>query len=114
MLEKKEYSRSVRMTKTVQRYVMSMPGDGFNAKFEAMVLHCMKEEKDLDLMIENKQFQLQKLCMQISEVQRLVNILGMVRQNLSSLAASVEEFTSELSLDFGTESAAAEDKVGCK
>ena len=38
--EKKEFMRSIRMTKTIKEYVEQAEGNGFNDKFEKLVLKC--------------------------------------------------------------------------
>lgn len=42
--EKKSISRSVRMTQTVYDIVDSFEGNGFNEKFQNLVLYCFKEK----------------------------------------------------------------------
>lgn len=43
--EKKSISRSVRMTQTVYDIVDSFEGNGFNEKFQNLVLYCFKEKE---------------------------------------------------------------------
>lgn len=43
--EKKSISRSVRMTPTVYDIVDSFEGNGFNEKFQNIVLYCFKEKE---------------------------------------------------------------------
>ena len=54
MCEKKSKARSIRMTETVEKYVMSHPGDGFNQKFENIILHFKEDEPALDKRIKEK------------------------------------------------------------
>lgn len=42
----KTNAKSVRMTDEIRAYVENMDGDGFNQKFENMVLYAMKTEED--------------------------------------------------------------------
>ena len=44
----KNYSRSIRMTDEVRKYVEKFSGEGFNEKFENLVIFCMREEKELE------------------------------------------------------------------
>ena len=56
--EKKEFMRSIRMTKTIKDYVEQAEGNGFNDKFEKLVLKCKKEEPELDHRIAQKKEEL--------------------------------------------------------
>ncbi|MCL2034670.1 MAG: hypothetical protein FWG94_08060 [Oscillospiraceae bacterium] len=43
----KSINKSFHCTQEIYDYVMSQPGEGFNQKFENMVLYCQKEETGL-------------------------------------------------------------------
>lgn len=43
--EKKEFMRSIRMTKTIKDYVEQAEGNGFNDKFEKLVLKCKRRNR---------------------------------------------------------------------
>lgn len=58
-MAKKTNMKSVRLSDEVLEYVENFEGNGFNQKFENLVLFCMKEEdqkrkriKDLDYLIQ--------------------------------------------------------------
>lgn len=85
----KNNPKSVRMTDAVLAYVEAQDGDGFNQKFENMVLFAMKTEQDrknriayLDAEIARKQDILQSL-------QTMDNRLVWVRRSLAGLADQV-------------------------
>lgn len=52
--EKKEYSRSIRMTQTIKNYVEQTEGNGFNDKLEKLVLKCQEAEPELDKRLNQK------------------------------------------------------------
>lgn len=82
----KSNAKSVRMTDAVFAYVESQDGDGFNQKFENMVLYAMKTEKDrehhiaiLDEEIARKRnilYKLRQMEDKLVWVQRSLNSLG--------------------------------------
>lgn len=72
MSEKKEYSRSVRMTNTVREFVESQPGEGFNGKFENMVLYCMAKSPELKKKIAEQEKQLKELSTKVAKQQNIV------------------------------------------
>lgn len=83
-MAKKTNMKSVRLSDEVLEYVESFEGDGFNQKFENLVLFCMKTEKqkrrtikDYDHMIKLKYRKLNAL----NDLQRDARI--MTRQFLS-------------------------------
>lgn len=58
-MSKKNNLKSVRISDEVMQYVLNFQGEGFNQKFENLVLFCMEEEdkkraiiEHLDAMIE--------------------------------------------------------------
>ena len=55
IIEKKEFAKSLRMTATVKQYVESFEGNGFNEKFENLVLFCLANEKQIQERIERSQ-----------------------------------------------------------
>lgn len=64
----KSYSRSIRMTDEVRGIVENFSqGDGFNQKFEKLVLYFSLKEKSLDKKIKEKEKQISELEKQISD-----------------------------------------------
>lgn len=43
----KNVSKSIRISEKVYNYILSYDGDGFNQKFENIILFAMENEKDL-------------------------------------------------------------------
>ena len=52
-MSRKNNLKSVRLSDEVLEYVQNFEGDGFNQKFENLVLFCMKEEKSKRLLIQS-------------------------------------------------------------
>ena len=93
MKEKKTVQKSIRMTPRVDNYVNSFPGEGFNEKFENLVLFVMEHENNiqknivnsnqhlisLNNLIENKREILSKLQRIENQVNCLLNQIGDVK-----------------------------------
>lgn len=81
--EKKEFSRSVRMTKTIKEYVEQVEGNGFNDKFEKLVLKCKKEEPELDNRIAQKKEELKRIEQNLRKRQTIVIALDRLKQDIN-------------------------------
>jgi len=64
----KNIAKSIRMSEKVNNYIMQAPGNGFNEKFENIILNAMESEQErvqklkrLDKQIEDKRDQIYKL-----------------------------------------------------
>lgn len=82
MKEKKEHSRSIRMTDTVKSFVESQDGNGFNEKFEKMVLYAMKSIPDIEKELAIKNSKLLQINKEIVQQQYLLNELEIMKRNL--------------------------------
>ncbi len=90
MREKKEYSRSVRMTETIKNFVEAQSGEGFNEKFENMVLYAMKSIPDIEKQLNEKQDKLQQINKEIAKQQSLQNELEIMKRNLEYVFRKAE------------------------
>ena len=79
MNEKKEYSRSIRMTDTVRKHVESFSGNGFNEKFENMVLFCKEQQADIEAQIKEKQKYLNELNSDIAKKRKISSSLDHIK-----------------------------------
>lgn len=75
--------KSVRLSDEVLEFIQNFEGDGFNQKFENLVLFCMKEEASikeriafLDEQLSNRQKLLDKLRRLEIESERASRLLG--------------------------------------
>lgn len=99
--EKKSISRSVRMTPTVYDIVDSFEGNGFNEKFQNLVLYCFKEKekvrKDIKFMQDRAkrnereyQKRIEQNSTKLEAQQDILNKLNMVSYYVDSLLRQCE------------------------
>ena len=94
-MAKKTNMKSVRLSDQVMDYVINFEGEGFNQKFENLVLFCMEQEESkkqriilLDQQIAKqykKLYILQQLSSQIGDVRRALTHLERQANDLSDL-----------------------------
>lgn len=103
--EKKSISRSIRMTQTVYDIVSSFDGDGFNEKFENLVIFCFKQRPHLEQEIkeltnkynavrDKKTKEIESLDTLISKKQSVCVILDRIGKESQALADSLRTITS--------------------
>lgn len=88
--EKKEYRRTVRMTPTIQKYVEAGQGNGFNQKFENMVLYCMKKEPELKKRIAESEKRLLTLNKDIMQTQSILHDIDRMRYQVQAVIRTAE------------------------
>ena len=92
MAAKKINMKSVRMTDKVLDYVEQMDGDGFNQKFENMVLYSMEREKDLTERLEYLQDQI-KQCQDILErIKKFKRLANHIYLNLDAVDEELTKY----------------------
>ena len=94
-MAKKVNLKSVRLSDQVMDYVINFEGEGFNQKFENLVLFCMEQEESkkqritlLDQQIARqykKLYALQQLSSEIGDVRRALTHLERQTNDLSDL-----------------------------
>ena len=94
-MAKKNNLKSVRLSDRVMDYVINFEGEGFNQKFENLVLFCMQQEESkkqriilLDQQIARqyeKLYALQQLSSEIGDVRRALTHLERQANDLSDL-----------------------------
>lgn len=96
-MPKKSNLKSVRISDEVMEYIFSCEGNGFNQKFENIVLFCMKEEarkrsilKSLDAEIQQKYRQLGSIRELPRQVDYFMNDLKRLHKSFSALVALLE------------------------
>ncbi len=92
--EKKTISRSIRMTQTVYDIVNKYEGNGFNEKFENMVLYCFREENRIKAAIKEQQ-EIYKLRQaqcdrEITNINKRIDDKRRVLHRVSELADGIE------------------------
>ncbi len=89
--EKKENSRSIRMANTVKEFVEQQQGEGFNEKFENMVLYCMAKLPELESQIANKEKQLKDLTIKLEKQKGIINEIDTIKRNLDNMKRNIEQ-----------------------
>ena len=94
-MAKKNNLKSIRLSDQVMNYVINFEGDGFNQKFENLVLFCMEQEETkkqkiafLDQQIVKRYKKLDvlgQLMSEIRDVRRALTHLERQANNLSEL-----------------------------
>lgn len=70
--EKKDYIRSIRMTPTVRDFIEQQDGEGFNQKFENLVVYCSQALPKLQAKIATKEKALRQMDRDILERRELL------------------------------------------
>ena len=90
---KKINLKSVRLSDQVMDYVINFEGEGFNQKFENLVLFCMEQEESKKQRILLLDQQIAKQYKKLYALQQLSSEIGDVRRALTHL----ERQTNDLS-----------------
>ena len=80
--EKKEYSRSIRMTQTIKNYGEQTEGNGVNDKLEKLVLKCQEAEPELDKRLNQKKDELASLNREIIKRKNFLHQLDSLKWNI--------------------------------
>ena len=92
-MAKKNNLKSVRLSDQVMDYVINFEGDGFNQKFENLVLFCMEQEETKKQKIAFLDQQIVKQYKKLDVFRQLTSEIGDVRRALTHL----ERQTNDLS-----------------
>ena len=84
-MAKKNNLKSVRLSDQVMDYVINFEGDGFNQKFENLVLFCMEQEETKKQRLESLDQQITKQYKKLETVRELSSEIGDVRRALTHL-----------------------------
>ena len=85
----KNNAKSVRLTDEVLNYVNNFEGDGFNEKFENLVLFCQRTEND-------RREEIRMLDRRIKEKQRILDTLQKIDWSVNSIAGQVKIFENRM------------------
>lgn len=85
----KNVQKSIRMTQEVCDYVNGMEGDGFNEKFENMVIFCMKEKSDIEKEVAQAEERLQ-------ETNNRINEHSKIARQVQDIQCAVERFSDDI------------------
>ena len=98
-MAKKNNLKSVRLSDQVMDYVINFEGDGFNQKFENLVLFCMQQEETRKQKIAFLDQQIVKQYKKLDALRQLTSEIGDVRRALTHLerqANNLSELMDEL------------------
>lgn len=91
-MSRKNNLKSVRLSDEVLEYVQNFEGDGFNQKFENLVLFCMKEEKSKRLLIQSLDKKINEQREILDKLSRLQRESDRAAQLLRYANDTVEEY----------------------
>ena len=92
-MAKKNNLKSVRLSDPVMDYVINFEGDGFNQKFENLVLFCMKQEEDKKQTIAWLDQQIVKRYKKLDALGQLMSEIRDVRKTLTNLELQAEDLS---------------------
>ena len=98
-MAKKNNLKSVRLSDQVMDYVINFEGDGFNQKFENLVLFCMEQEETKKQKIDFLDQQIVKQYKKLDALWKISSEIGDVRRALTHLerqANNLSELMDEL------------------
>jgi hypothetical protein len=84
-MAKKVNLKSVRLSDQVMDYVINFEGEGFNQKFENLVLFCMEQEESKKQRITLLDQQIAKQYKKLDVIQQISSEIGGVRRALTDL-----------------------------
>lgn len=84
-MAKKVNLKSVRLSDRVMDYVINFEGEGFNQKFENLVLFCMEQEESKKQRITLLDQQIAKQYKKLDVLQQISSEIGGVRRALTDL-----------------------------
>ena len=70
------------MTQTIKNYVEQTEGNGFNDKFEKLVLKCREAEPELDKRLRQKKDELIRINQEIIKSNEVLSKLDFLKQNV--------------------------------
>lgn len=91
----KKNSKSIRMTDEVLNYVESFEGEGFNQKFENLVLFAMRTENDKKEAIRCLDQRIADRRNILSDLEKIDYALAFMRRQVHGLSTSVESLLAQ-------------------
>ena len=92
-MAKKNNLKSVRLSDQVMDYVINFEGDGFNQKFENLVLFCMEQEETRKQKIAFLNQQIVKQYKKLDVLRQLTSEIGDVRRALTHLERQANDLS---------------------
>ena len=85
--------KSVRLSDQVMDYVINFEGEGFNQKFENLVLFCMEQEESKKQRITLLDQQIAKQYKKLDVLQQISSKIGDVRSALTNLECKANDLS---------------------
>ena len=105
-MSKKNNSKSIRLSDKVMNYIMAYRGDGFNEKFENIILDAMESEDDrirtlemYDRDIENAKEKYFLMCDKLRSLEPMVQAALHINSRIKQLNKEFDECISKVVLD---------------
>ena len=92
-MAKKNNLKSIRLSDQVMDYVINFEGDGFNQKFENLVLFCMEQEETKKQKIAFLDQQIIKQYKKLDILRQLTSEIGDVRRALTHLERQANDLS---------------------
>ena len=92
-MAKKNNLKSIRLSDQVMDYVINFEGDGFNQKFENLVLFCMEQEETRKQKITFLDQQIVKQYKKLDAFRQLTSDIGDVRRALTRLEQQANDLS---------------------
>ena len=92
-MAKKVNLKSVRLSDQVMDYVINFEGEGFNQKFENLVLFCMEQEESKKQRITLLDQQIAKQYKKLDVIQQISSEIGGVRRALTNLESRANDLS---------------------
>lgn len=92
-MAKKVNLKSVRLSDQVMDYVINFEGEGFNQKFENLVLFCMEQEESKKQRITLLDQQIAKQYKKLDVLQQISSKIGDVRGALTNLESQANDLS---------------------
>lgn len=100
----KQNAKSIRFTDEVRDYIEQAPGDGFNQKFENIILEAKRNEPErrkrleaYEKKIKTKQVQLEKMMHSIADISSLIDDFEALRNELNRLQRHIADILDDSS-----------------
>ena len=92
-MAKKNNLKSIRLSDQVMDYVINFEGDGFNQKFENLVLFCMEQEESKKQRITLLDQQIARQYKKLYALQQIASEIGDVRRALTNLERQANDLS---------------------
>lgn len=102
LLDKKIHSKSIRLSERVLRYIEAAPGEGFNQKFENIILFAeeripelKKEEEHYILLISQRCKQLEQISEKIQSLDIAIQAIFSLQDEVNSIQRQIDQIIND-------------------